>query len=252
MSGIVVITRPIADAGPLESDIHARGYQTLIEPMLTIEPRREPLPPLDPFDAIAFTSANGVRAFAELTPRRDMPAFAVGGKTARALIEAGFETVSDAAGDAASLAAVLAQTLGPGARLLHVSGDDIARDLAELLERRSIAVERLPLYRAKPAERLSQGLVDGLDACTIGYVLLFSTRTAAIFGTLLVRAGLADRVRSATSLCLSQAVASEAARLPWKQIGVAQQPASPALLDLLPPLDGFANADGCGQRRHCV
>ena len=243
MAEQVVITRPRDEAGRLARQLEARGYEPLIEPILEIVSLDVALPQLDPYSALVFTSANGVRAFAALSSQRDLPAYAVGSGTAAVLREAGFRTVRDAAGDAAGLADLIHRTRQCGP-VLHLSGRAVARDLGSLLAPAGIRVDRVALYDAQPAAALSQDLTQALYACTVGNVLFFSARTATIFGTLVSEAGLGQMVGSVTACCLSGQVAAAAACLFWKRVAVAELPTTEALLALLPFAEG-AVSHGC-------
>ena len=60
-------------------------------------------------------AANGARALARATQRRDLPVLAVGDATARAAREAGFESVTSAGGDVGDLAPLAAARCAPSA-----------------------------------------------------------------------------------------------------------------------------------------
>jgi uroporphyrinogen-III synthase len=236
MSGLVVITRPRDEADQLAASLTALGYRTLVEPMLRVAELPVAIPDLGAYDALAFTSANGVRIFAGKSAERNLPAFAVGVRTAEALRAAGFADVRTAeGGDAVALARLIREAPPAQSHILHVTGTAVARDLGELLHRTGRSVERLMVYRTDPASALSADLVAALYACTIGYVLFYSPRTAATFGTLVSEHGLADMIRSFTALCLSSQIAAKAQGLPWASIAVAARPTSESLLSLLPP-----------------
>jgi uroporphyrinogen-III synthase len=79
----VMLTRPRADSERLAKDLQARGNEVVQEPMLQIVPIG-PLPALDGVDTLIATSANSIRTFAALSPRRDLRVYAVGDATARA------------------------------------------------------------------------------------------------------------------------------------------------------------------------
>ena len=234
---LVVITRPREQAEPVASLLRDRGYEPLIEPMLEVRPLPATLPPLGTYAALVFTSANGVRAFAALTPERGLPAYAVGEGTAAALSDIGFREVRTGVGNAADLAVRMGDELPPGARLLHLSGVDIARALQDLLPA-TVTIDRIPVYEAVAVSSLSNRLAEALYACTIGAVLLYSPRTACTFGTLIVGRGLVEKCSYVKALCLSPAVAAQAAMVPWDKIEIAASPSSEALLNLLPPLAG--------------
>jgi uroporphyrinogen-III synthase len=235
MPGLVVITRPRDEAEQLAASLTALGYRTLVEPMLRIADLQVAIPDLGAYDALAFTSANGVRIFTRKSAERGLPAFAVGARTAEALRAAGFADVRTAEGDAAALARLIREAPPALSHILHVTGTAVARDLGELLRRAGRSVERLTVYRTDPADDLSPDLVAALYACTMGYVLFYSPRTAATFGTLVGKHGLTDMIRSFTALCLSSEIAAKAQALPWASIAVAARPTSESLLSLLPP-----------------
>jgi len=76
VGGKILITRPEEDAKPLADALAERGIASVIEPLLAIRTLPETAAPLAEdlagVQAILFTSANGVRAFAELSHRRDI------------------------------------------------------------------------------------------------------------------------------------------------------------------------------------
>ncbi len=72
----VLVTRPKEDAAPLAAALAARGHETLVQPLLAIEPRPGAEIDLAGVQAVAFTSANGARVFAGLSEVRDVPVFA--------------------------------------------------------------------------------------------------------------------------------------------------------------------------------
>jgi uroporphyrinogen-III synthase len=232
MMGRIVITRPRDEAAGLAAELTARGYETLVEPMLEIAPLPAAIPDLARYRALAFTSANGVRVFTDRSAHRLLPAYAVGVRTADSLRKAGFPDVRGASGDAEALAEFIRETLS-GGPLLHISGKDVARDMEALLAP-AIVVDSLALYEAVPAQDFSKALVDALYACTIDSVLFFSVRTAATFGTLLRKLGLAEMITSISALCLSKQVAAEAEKMPWRTVMTARQPTAQSMIALLP------------------
>jgi uroporphyrinogen-III synthase len=231
---LAVVTRPRADSQALAQRLAARGYRVLIEPMLTIAPTETELPPLAPYDALVFTSAQAVAEFSRRTSERDRPAFAVGAATARALTEAGFRDLRVGDRGAAELALWIARDLGPGRRLLHVAGRDVAADFVPLLQPDGIVVDRVAVYRAEAATGFSVGLAAALYARTVSVVLFFSARTARTFGCLVMKHGVEKGCQDARALCFSDQVAAAAISVPWREVRVAARPSVDALLDLLP------------------
>ena len=170
----VLLTRPRAESEKLAAVLAARGIDALIEPVLRIVDL--PAPPLPgDIQAVLFTSAQGVRAFARHASAREVQVLAVGDATAEVARALGFARVASAAGDVGALAALAAARLDPAAGpLLHAAGRDVAGDLAGELSARGFRVTRAVLYAAEPVERLSPAATEELAAGTLAGVLLFS------------------------------------------------------------------------------
>ena len=176
----ILITRPIEDAKPLADALEERGIAVLIEPLLEIRRLDDAAIDLDGVQALLFTSANGVRAFAHASPRRDLKAFTVGDGSAEAARQAGFAEVESAKGDVEALAALVVDRLkAEDGVLFHAAGTVTAGDLKARLEGLGYRVRRAQLYEAKIATALSAETRANLNLGGIDAVLLFSPRTAA-------------------------------------------------------------------------
>jgi uroporphyrinogen-III synthase len=229
-----LVTRPSEDAAETARLLEARGIEPLVEPLLAIRPLPDAALPLDGAQALLLTSANGVRALAGATDRRDLRMFAVGDQTAAAARGAGFQTVESAGGDVTDLARLIGERLDPKAgALVHVAGSAQAGDLAGALQPQGFEVRRAVLYEARPVEALGPKTRGGLELGVIDGVLFFSPRTAKAFATLVEAAGLGPRCRRVTAFCLSPAVAEAAGALSWRSVVTAQTPTQPALFDAL-------------------
>ena len=231
-----LITRPEEDARPLAEALAARGVATVIEPLLAIRPLPEAASDLAKdlagVQALLFTSANGARAFAELSPRRDIGVLAVGDATASAARGLGFAAVESAGGDVQGLAQLVKQRLKPaGGPLLHAAGSAVAGDLAEILAADGFDLRRRMLYESATATALSPETIAALKQGRIDLVLLFSPRTAVTFAELARAAAVG--ASELTALCLSPAVATAVSGLAWKKVEVAEKPDLPSLLALV-------------------
>jgi len=229
----VLVTRPLEDVGPLVAALKARGHEAVIEPMLSIERRADvslPLP-LDGVQALLFTSANGVRAFADLAPERGLPVFAVGDASATAARAAGFGTVESAGGDVTDLARLVRVRLDPDkGALFHPAASQLAGDLQGALEDAGFTLRRAALYEAQPAVELSSALRRALAAGDLEAAVFFSPRTARTFVGLVERAGLSAACARLQVVCLSEAVAARLQPLTWAQVRVAVRPEQEAVL----------------------
>ncbi|GAB4376819.1 MAG: hypothetical protein Kow00114_40750 [Kiloniellaceae bacterium] len=232
----VLVTRPREDAAGLMADLEARGHAVLLEPLLTIAVRDHIDWPAGHAQAQALlvTSANGVRAFAQLDARRALPVYAVGDASAAAAHALGFDKVISAAGNVDDLAALVSRRLDPAAGpLLHPAAGRLAGDLQGALAAAGFTVLRAVLYDAVPAAALSADCRRALNDGLIDAVTLFSPRTAASFVSLVTAAGLAEACGGVAAVCLSPAVAETLAGVAWRRIAVAERPDQAALLAAL-------------------
>ena len=233
-----LVTRPLQEMATLSTALAARGIEPVLEPLLAIRPiagAAQHLPPLlRQAQAVLFTSANGVRAFAAAAPARRLPAFAVGKATAAMARQAGFPLVMCADGNVAELARLVIDRLRPEDGLLvHAAAREVAGGLAGTLAAAGFTLRRIALYEAVAATKLSAAGAAELTARRLGFALFFSPRTAATFVRLAVAAGFEEACREVVALALSPAVAAALAPLGWRDIHVAEHPDEPALIAAL-------------------
>ena len=226
----ILITRPIEDAKPLADALRERGIEVLIEPLLEIRQLEDAEIDLQDVQALLFTSANGVRAFAALCPRRDLKTFTVGDGSAEAARQVGLVNVESAKGDVEALAALVVDRVkAEDGILFHAAGTVTAGDLKARLEGLGYQVRRAQLYEAKVATTLSTETRANLTLGGIDAVLLFSPRTASTFAQLWRAAGSPSLARI-HALCLSAAVAREIGNLGWAGVEIADRPDLPSML----------------------
>jgi uroporphyrinogen-III synthase len=203
---------------------------------MTIRFRPEAARGIGPFfdgvQAILFTSANGVRAFAEATERRDFRIFAVGDATAVTASAAGFADVTSAGGAVGDLAKLVIGRLKPrDGELFHAAASVTAGDLQGLLEAAGFSVRRAVLYEAVESERLSDATRAAIARHEIDAALFFSPRNAATFVRL--AQGLEEGCKHMVAVALSYAIAEKLAPLPWRRVVVAAALNETALLAAL-------------------
>jgi uroporphyrinogen-III synthase len=221
------ITRAQPGADSTAERVRALGYEPVVAPLLTVKLLADVAVDLSGVAALAFTSANGVRAFAALSGERAMRVFAVGSATAEAAKAAGFKRVLSADGDVSALAAGIGHRRSEliGA-VLHPGALEPAGDLVGALEAQGVMARRLILYETVAAG-IAPESVPSLVGCDA--VLLHSPKAAQVLARLL-KTNPAPQMRA---LGLSKAVLKPLARA---KIGARAYPSMPlegALLNLI-------------------
>ena len=230
----VLLTRPRADSDSTAALLAARGIETIIEPLLTIEFMAEARVDVSDAQALLVTSGNGARALAQATGGRDLPVLAVGRASAEVARQLGFKHVEAAAGDVEALAALVRRTCDPAAGwLVHAAGGVVAGDLDGALVPAGFKVRRAVLYNAHPADAFSPSTRRALASHTIDAALFYSPRTAQTFTRLVGAADLEAACAAIDALCLSAAVATAIADLRFRHVRVPARPEQDALLALL-------------------
>ena len=226
------VTRASPGAEATAARLEALGLTPLVDPLLAVRDLGARID-LTGVAALAFTSVNGVEAFARLCVDRGRPVFAVGDRTAAAARAAGFAQVASADGDVEALAALI---IGEAARLdgavLHPSALDPAGDLLSPLIAAGLSARRTALYESvdrDPALSTLAALGD-LEA-----VLLHSPRAARKLSEVFA----SHPAPGLRALCLSAAVAARLEGLARMgalgSVAFAPRPTETALLELLTP-----------------
>ena len=237
MRPLALLTRPRPDSETLAALLRDRGVESLIEPVIDIHPLDNvQLPNLDKMQALLLTSANGVRALAQLSDpppeMRHIALLAVGAASAEAARQVGFQNVRSAGGDVEALVALARARLNPArGPLLHVAGTNVAGDLAAMLESHGFDVQREHIYEARARAQLSTKAQKALADSKIDMALFFSPRSAHAFAKLSCAAAVDSALAQVTAICLSTAVAEAASGVTWRRVRIAREPEKAALLD---------------------
>jgi uroporphyrinogen-III synthase len=210
----VARAQPGADA--TADRLRALGHQPVVEPVLEVRPLAGVPLGLEGVDALAFTSANAVRAYAALEASRTLPVFAVGEATAAAARAAGFTAVQSADGDVEALSALLTQ-VRPGT-VLHPSASETAGDLAP----KGAPVRAVAIYE-------TVAILPRIDLSALDAVVVHSPKAARAVAQ--IAAGAAQL----QAFVISPACAAPLADAGLKAIAVAARPDETALLALMAP-----------------
>lgn len=229
----LLLTRPEAQSRTLANDIETnftRRARCIIAPLMAITPFGR-LPDTTKFQALLFTSINGVKAFAALGGSVDVPCYCVGERTAAAAQDVGLTAIS-ANGAAADLVTLMANDLNPtDGPLLYVRGENTTGGVAKALSERGFSVQSEVLYQQKTCE-LSQTALQALAKGEVNALPLYSPLTARRLANVLTN-NPEWPTDNLTALCISENVASEVRNVPLVRIEVAFEPNGAAMLTLI-------------------
>ncbi|MGX9980223.1 uroporphyrinogen-III synthase [Methylobacterium fujisawaense] len=231
------VARPEPGATRTGAALAAQGHAPLVAPVLAVRPTAA-APPAGPFAALLLTSANAVPSIRDAPLLRGLPVFAVGARTAALARAAGLGPVREGPGDAAGLAALVADALAPGESLLHATGAERKPEPAATLMAAGFRITTFVAYRAEALRTLPQAVGLELAAGRLEAALHYSRRSAAVALALADGSGHGGAFRRLGHYCLSSDVAAplEAAGVPVHF--VATRPREADLLDALAPPPG--------------
>jgi uroporphyrinogen-III synthase len=230
----LLVTRPENDARAFAQLLSRHGHEAILAPLMEIRSHPGPEIAFTGVQAVLATSANGIRALAARTSRRDIAVYAVGPQTTEAAETAGFAPVHNAEGNSQALVEFVARHANPqSGALLHAAGEETAGAVRESLIARRFQVETQVLYGAHPATTLPPEAARALSESAADGVMLFSPKSAGIFASLVASAGLAPRCASITAYCISAATAAALAPLTFQRLAIAASPNQDAMLALL-------------------
>lgn len=234
----VLVTRPLADSRRTAIRLAERGHEAIIAPLFEVRIFAGPELELAGVQAVLTTSANGVRALAQRSKRRDIKLLAVGSETAAVARRHGFSDVADASGDSKALARLACALLRPGeGAVLHARGVRASTDLASRLSDLGFFVGSSELYETVDAPELPEFAAVALREGTLDAVLLFSPHSAQLLLDRVRRAGLSPACKRLHACCISAAAAKELEDVVFAGIHIAANPDQDSLLAVLDAID---------------
>ena len=211
----LLVTRPAPAA--TAARLRAMGHDVTEAPLLVTMARAWAPPPRPP-QAIAFTSATGIR-LAGAGQHLGLPVFAVGAATAAAARAAGHADVRDGGGTAQSL---FDRVAAAGfTDVLHLAG----AERTPVVVPPGLTIDVRTVYAAVPAD-LPQAVLAALAAGAIDLVPLYSARTAVRFAAQVDAAGID---RAGLDLAAISPAAAAAAGPGWRSLAVAMVPTEDGL-----------------------
>lgn len=230
----LLLTRPLGDSKRTAQLLRQTNIDVHIDPLMRVESLGMPKNNLGEYQALIFTSANGVRAFCVKNIKCTLPIFVVGNNTRDVALQNGLEPVISADGDVKKLSDTIISTLTPSdGPLLYQTGEHIAGTLVKDLERAGFRVIHQKTYAVVAAQSLSNDTKSLLKKGSIDYIPFYSPRSALIFKELIEAADLQNTLAKVSALCISPAVEKIISTLGWEKILTAQKPTQENMFELI-------------------
>lgn len=231
----IAVTRPPSDKDALTDALHARGYVVVSEPLTHVSLRHTAQAALaaalkEEPDAVVATSRHGVLALAALSPVRDLALICVGESTQNAALAAGFTRATAAGGTVEHLIDTITHAYDQGTRLLYVSGKHIRIDLASVIEKQGMIVDRVVLYDAAASDHFSDTFVEHMRRGHVHAVTFLSVRAAEIFTRLAAQAALEEPLRAMQAYGMSRAIAGTLDASAWQHVHTPDAPRLESLI----------------------
>lgn len=235
----ILVTRPQPGASATAARLSAMGHRPVLLPLTRIValPARDIS--TEGYDAVVFTSANGVRhapgGLVAAIGRQ--PVYCVGEATDEAARLAGYRHTRVAEGDAVALAARMANELPAGSRALHLAGHDRTPGFGEALAGAGIVLDVVEVYRAEAITRDDGALRAALGEEAIDVVLVFSPRAGRLLGEAMRHPTMASALAPALFVCISANAAAAVAAIAGGRVAIAGSPDEEAMLTCLSSQD---------------
>lgn len=221
-----LIIRSQTGADATAAKVANLGYCPIILPAAILCPTNNIIN-INNIQAILITSSNAPRLAKLNDDILKIPVFAVGDATKQAAIEAGFENVISAGGDASALAVLTADRLKPNnGALMHLRGLEVAGDVKGLLNACGFEVKTTTIYETIENPEFVLNINNILKENS-GIVLFHSPKGAQRFRKYADFSLLSHW----TAICISSATMVSIDEPAWKQIHAAISPNEASMME---------------------
>lgn len=205
---MILITRPIDDAGNLTEILTRKGYLCIVEPMLSIKK----LSPTIPKAQIFITTSNNAESY---VPQNAVHiSIPKNGNSAAEVLEHIINNYTPADG-----------------KMVYLRGDNITLDIKTSLKDMGYDVEEIVVYKSDTPETFSGELLK--DIYKVRVATFFSSQSFENFEELAKKHKLKEAVKGIKLLALSDKIAKKANKFDWKGVYSAEVPNQQSLIEKL-------------------
>ncbi|MDN5247962.1 MAG: uroporphyrinogen-III synthase [Wolbachia endosymbiont of Tyrophagus putrescentiae] len=228
----VLLTRPLLDSLGTRSLLKRHGYKVYIEPVFTVKYLYPDLS-LYEFDVVVSTSKNSIKAFSHVCKINNLPIITVGNATMETAKNLGFVNVESVDSNVEDLILFIKSYYAHEVRFLYIRGQEVSYDLKKKLFDDGFDIKEVILYRTITKRHLSNRCKNLLLDGAINGVVFFSSQTARVFCSLILKCGLSHLTGNIVAYAISKNVADNLKQVKWKAIIISRLPTQENLIDTI-------------------
>lgn len=228
----ILLTRPLLDSLSTRNILKKYGYKVCIEPLFTVKYLQHDIP-IHEFDVVISTSKNSVKAFSQLYKIGDLPMITVGNSTMQTAKDLRFSDITSADGDVNGLVSFIKDNYSSETKFLYIRGQEVSCDLKKKLSEESFNIREVILYKTITKKNLTNRCKNLLLNGKVNSAAFFSSRTARVFCSLVLKSGLSDIVKNMTAYTMGKNIADSLKSIKWKKIIIAKLPTQDSLIDTI-------------------
>ncbi len=217
----IVITRPKEDSLYLIENLIKLGHEVTHLPVIKIEKLETKKIDLLNYQAVIFTSSNGIRFMNIEKFNSKIKCFCVGRATEFTAKQVGFVNTYTSEGTVDSLIELIIRTLNnKSEKLLYLSSEFISKDLDKDLINAGYSVDRISNYTSILVEEIDKNTLDFFEKKPPDVIFIYSSKSAKNLFNLINKYSLLNVVTQSNLVCISEKVLSVLKEIKWKKVFV--------------------------------
>ena len=217
----IVITRPKEDSLYLIENLIKLGHEVTHLPVIKIEKLETKKIDLLNYQAVIFTSSNGIRFMNIEKFNSKIKCFCVGRATEFTAKQVGFVNTYTSEGTVDSLIELIIRTLNnKSEKLLYLSSEFISKDLDKDLINAGYSVDRISNYTSILVEEIDKKTLDFFKKKPPDVIFIYSSKSAKNLFNLINKYSLLNVVTQSNLMCISEKVLLVLKQIKWKKVFV--------------------------------
>ena len=217
----IIITRPIEDCLFLIERLKQQGHMVTHLPVIKIEKLETEKIDLLNYQAVIFTSSNGIRFMNIEKFNLKIKCFCVGKTTEFTAKQVGFVNTYSSEGTVDSLIELIIRTLNnKSEKLLYLSSEFISKDLDKDLINSGYLVDRISNYTSIPVKEIDKKTLDFFEKKPPDVIFVYSSKSAKNLFNLINKYSLLNVVTQSHLMCISEKVLLVLKQIKWRKVFV--------------------------------